>query len=409
MTIALATPSWNGSDCFSSLVSPTSLGRFLEGYWETAALHVPRNNPAYFESLCQLGDFESVLNDGARKARDISLVKSGESATSGEFARGGGLIHRSALCSLLSSGHSIVINNFQNYVKPLKALCVALESATSCNTQTNLYYSPPNTDCFKAHHDTHDVFILQISGKKRWHLFGSRISLPLRGQRLVDVPLEELGDPQATITLEQGDTLYMPRGVIHAAETGNEDSLHLTLGLSPVTWTDLLLEVIANVSAKDAAFRKALPFDLLQTGKKAAVTRGDLDGLLGKLGDACDLDEALDAVRKGILQFSHEGIGPDFEQMRRARCIDETTRFCLTPDLPSWSCESQASSSRLRIAAKTLTVPLPRPDLMMLLSGKELCIADLPDCLSRDDYCALIADLVGEGMLVIVPASPDLE
>ena len=35
---------------------------------------------------------------------------------------------------------------------------------------------------FKAHFDTHDVFVLQIEGCKRWTLYDTPIELPLRGQ-----------------------------------------------------------------------------------------------------------------------------------------------------------------------------------------------------------------------------------
>jgi hypothetical protein len=41
-------------------------------------------------------------------------------------------------------------------------------------------------------------------------------------------------------TLHPGDALYFPRGTLHHAATGDEPSLHLTLGLTTTSWWDLL-------------------------------------------------------------------------------------------------------------------------------------------------------------------------
>ena len=34
--------------------------------------------------------------------------------------------------------------------------------------QINAYITPPENQGFAAHYDTHDVFVLQVSGSKRW-------------------------------------------------------------------------------------------------------------------------------------------------------------------------------------------------------------------------------------------------
>ena len=50
--------------------------------------------------------------------------------------------------------------------------------------QTNLYLTPPNAQGFKTHYDSHDVFILQIHGKKKWRFYNTPIKLPLKEQQI---------------------------------------------------------------------------------------------------------------------------------------------------------------------------------------------------------------------------------
>ena len=49
-------------------------------------------------------------------------------------------------------------------------------------TQCNAYVTPPGSQGFAPHHDTHDVFVLQVDGHKRWNIYEPLIRLPLKSQ-----------------------------------------------------------------------------------------------------------------------------------------------------------------------------------------------------------------------------------
>ena len=87
------------------------------------------------------------------------------------------------------------------------------------------------------HHDTHDVLVLQVAGEKRWLLYDPLLELPLKHQRY-SKSLGEHGEPTDDLVLRAGDTLYLPRGWLHQAETSDTDSLHLTIGINAYTWLD---------------------------------------------------------------------------------------------------------------------------------------------------------------------------
>ena len=103
--------------------------------------------------------------------------------------------------------------------------------------QANAYYTPRGSQGFAVHHDTHDVLVLQVAGEKRWLLYEPLLELPLKHQRYSPA-LGEHGEPTDDLVLRAGDTLYLPRGWLHQAETSATDSLHLTIGITAHTWLD---------------------------------------------------------------------------------------------------------------------------------------------------------------------------
>jgi len=135
--------------------------------------------------------------------------------------------------------------------------CRHLERALAHAVQTNAYYTPRGSQGFAVHHDTHDVFVLQVAGEKRWLVYQPLVELPLKDQRWSKA-LGEPGEPVHELTLRPGDTLYLPRGWLHEAETSDSDSLHLTVGISTYTWTDAVKAALADC-ADDIAFRRAVP------------------------------------------------------------------------------------------------------------------------------------------------------
>src|SRR4029077_12022391 len=109
--------------------------------------------------------------------------------------------------------------------------------------QINAYVTPPDSQGFAAHYDTHDVFGLQISGSKRWTVHTPVIHDPLPGQvweqHKSEVAARAAERPLIDTVLSPGDALYLPRGFLHSAVARGEVSIHLTVGVHPVTGYDL--------------------------------------------------------------------------------------------------------------------------------------------------------------------------
>jgi len=158
--------------------------------------------------------------------------------------------------------------------------------------QFNIYITPANAQGFAPHYDDHDVFILQTTGTKIWRLYHSPIELPSPKQpHCKHKDKYELGTPAFEVELKPGDLLYIHRGLIHDASTTDTASVHITLGLHPNYWFELLREV-ADLAEDKAEFRRAVPNALMDEPYKHQF-KEEFRQRLQALIDDLDVDELL--------------------------------------------------------------------------------------------------------------------
>jgi bifunctional lysine-specific demethylase and histidyl-hydroxylase NO66 len=60
---------------------------------------------------------------------------------------------------------------------PLGLLCDNLQARLGHVPHANVYITPGNAAGFTPHYDVHEVFVLQVAGKKRWTLYEPPIEL----------------------------------------------------------------------------------------------------------------------------------------------------------------------------------------------------------------------------------------
>ncbi len=158
------------------------------------------------------------------------------------------------------AGATLVVSQFHEMHPPLMRFCRGLEQVFLHAVQANIYLTPPGAQGFRVHYDTHDVLVLQVTGEKRWRLFPDQ-PVP-RPTRRTPWPgnLSASGEP-ATLTLRAGDTLYVPRGVMHdaAAQEGSEPSLHITIGLMDPSFAAMLRLAVDLLEETDPALRETFP------------------------------------------------------------------------------------------------------------------------------------------------------
>jgi ribosomal protein L16 Arg81 hydroxylase len=250
-------------DGLALTLDPVPAASFFDEYWERGPLHIPRQERERFADLLDIADVERLVCETAIRMPAFRLVKDGAQLPPSEYTddipwRPESFSQTASVervAAAFAAGATLVLQALHLWRPAVAVYCRGLEMRLGLPVQANAYLTPSAAQGFAVHHDTHDVFVLQIAGRKRWRLYQPRLELPLKDQRWSQ-DLGDVGAPVDELTLEAGDTLYLPRGWPHEAETSQGEALHLTIGLHPPTRMEALRAALESC-ADDIEFRRS--------------------------------------------------------------------------------------------------------------------------------------------------------
>ncbi len=253
------------SDALGLTLAPVSRAAFLEDSWEQRPLYVPRREPGRFDGILSIDDAESLVCESGIRVPAFRLAKDGAQISLGGYTediswrpgRFSGIARPDRVAEEYARGATIILQALHLHWHPAAVYCRGLEAGLGWPVQANAYLTPATAQGFAVHHDTHDVFVLQVSGRKRWRLYDPVMELPLGAHRW-SPGAHGAGPPVDELTLEAGDTLFIPRGWPHEAVAAEVDSLHLTIGLHPPTALDAFRDALDACAAEDVDFRRSL-------------------------------------------------------------------------------------------------------------------------------------------------------
>ena len=225
--------------------------------WEEGVSHFKGNQGARYvhAGLLTLGDMEKVMATAESVHVDSSpLVKGTDDDYMGD----------TVAVSHHQVSKSTILHNMESRWIPLRRKCESLQEGFGCSCSVSAVATPPSMQTLKAHSNKHDAFVLQLKGRKQWSFYDTneRQFLPRNDQAvhrynfLTDPNL--LTDrPTSSVAMSPGDVMYIPRGVIHSADTMNSDetSLHVSFYLECAAdrsiWEEVLHHIIASKSAAE--------------------------------------------------------------------------------------------------------------------------------------------------------------
>ena len=245
-------------------LDPVSGEEFLAEHWEQKPLVVPRGEQGRFDDLLSVADVERLLTSGGLRFPGFRLAKAGAKLEVSDYTKDlswrpqpfTGTADVERVLAEFEDGATIVLQGLHLNWRPLAEFCRSLEGELGHPAQANAYFTPRSAQGLPVHHDTHDVFSLQVAGEKRWLLYEPAWELPLKHQRYKAETMGEPGEPVLDVTLQAGDTLYLPRGWLHEAKTSETDSLHLTVGVNVYTWMDAFRAALDSC-AGEVEFRRS--------------------------------------------------------------------------------------------------------------------------------------------------------
>ena len=376
-------------------LEPFGLERFLDEHWGRRPLHLRRDEAGRFDAVLSRPDVDRLVSATGLRAPAFRLVRDGAQLPLSGYAEDvpwrpgsfAGLARPERVADEFRRGATLVLQGLHLHWRPAALYCRGLEAALGCPVQANAYLTPSAAQGFAVHHDTHDVFVLQVAGTKRWLWYEPVLESPLRDQRF-SADRDDPGEPVADFTLEAGDTLYLPRGWPHEARTSDSDSLHLTIGVHPPTRLDAIRAALAECS-DDLEFRRnldaggALPPDLVER----------LAGRLEPERVRARARRRLVASRRPIL----DGQLAQAQAADRLRASDHVERRETVLHL----LELEAPRPALAFEGRELTVP-PRAGAALAAAARAegpFAAADLPGPLDEAGRLVLVRRLVREGFL----------
>jgi len=248
---------------FSDLIQPISTQNFENIYWEKQAVHVQRNDPAFFSSLFSVEALDKLLEYNRPRGSSLRVVKSQQPLNPTIYENADGSLNLNQLYAAYADGHTIVINEIQRFWDPIKLLVENIRQYMNHQVVANLYLTPENEKALSPHYDSHDVFALQISGEKHWLLYDDTYcKTPLLHSFQPVFQREQLTGARQ-VTLKAGDVMYIPRGVPHEAYTTDQSSMHITIGVHSTQWIDFITKSLVGLAHKHIELRQALPMGFL--------------------------------------------------------------------------------------------------------------------------------------------------
>jgi hypothetical protein len=260
------------------ILEPCRAEEFFVSSWGKSYQHV-KGWPGKFRALLPWQELNEILRRHRLDFPRLRLMRDGQRVPVSSYirhatnARTKTIIPRllpAELTRHLREGATLVLDAVDELYRPIEELAEGLEFIFHEHVQVNMYAGWQSSRGFDLHWDDHDVFILQVTGRKLWRIYGETRKHPLRGDT-AEKPLK-VDDPVWEAMLEDGDLLYIPRGWWHVAMPQAEPTLHLTVGIHNRTGLDLL-QWLSGKLREQALLRQDLPRFASPEEKRAYLER----------------------------------------------------------------------------------------------------------------------------------------
>jgi len=296
-----------------SLLGETKLEDFLKDYWEKKPLVVRRSDADFYGGVFSLATMKEVLKGNELYFEgDVNVCRYVDNEK--ELLNEDRQITAEDVDELMEQKATFQFHHPQRYVDELWNVMEKLETYFGSLVGSNVYITPKDSQGLAPHCDDVEIFVMQLEGKKEWKLYKPMVELSRDYTQ--DLLQEDIGEPTMTVTLEPGDMLYFPRGVIHQARTiGESHSTHISVSTyQQNTWGDFMNHAVTQAIEKgleeDVSIRSGLPINylsMLGTGKNiGAYIEDGGEEKNGKMDSNLDNDKVKDfkeSVKKQLLKL----------------------------------------------------------------------------------------------------------
>jgi hypothetical protein len=381
------------------LLFPFSKEDFAVDVFEKKYLHIQRSDSFYFEKLLQTNDLDALLGSRQFRFPSLRLTKAGEELTSEKYSHDKN-IDLSLIHKFFLDGYTIILNALHEQNKELGDLVNRLSNELGHPFQTNIYITPPNSQGFPAHYDTHDVFVLQVEGTKTWRIYeDSPVILPTKQ---MEFQKEKHPAPEdfTALELKKGDVLYIPRGMMHDAQTNSDLSVHVTLGWLGYTWTDVLVQMLLEFSKNNAAPRRFIdPFKNIESNG----LENEFQLVIQQFLSSNAVSHSLQQFRLELASNQRFFFNDILKNAAHFNGISPSSSFIVRPNV-TLTLENESDEVTVKMGSRGITFPPFTFNTLdfILHSPQKFSVQDLPDDLDDEGKMVLLKRLLKEGVLTLV-------
>lgn len=380
---------------------------FARDHWGERPLLTRRGDD--FSDLFGMDAVDELVADRALRTPFVRMAAEGAVLPASSFTGPGGYgaeiadqLDSGKVLEQFAGGATLVLQGLHKTWTPIAEFTRRLVTDLCHPAQVNAYVTPAASRGFDPHYDTHDVFVIQIAGAKRWRIHRPVHEYPLADQPWTDhrnaVAARASESPEIDEVFEPGDVLYLPRGWIHSAVAQGGTSVHLTIGIRATTRGDILARLLAR-AGDDPRLRRSLPFGLddadpsslhAELAEVVSAARALLDA-----PDAAGIAAALqrrfdDAVRP-------EPVRP-LATVDLMADLDPGTTVGWRASLPA-RLEEDGDTVRIVLARRTISLPAEASAALHALRAGDHAAGELPG-LDPDSSLVVSRRLLREGVLV---------
>ena len=393
------------SDVLAWLLGRADSSDFVAEQLGRTWVHAEHADRARFADLLSLAQLDEILGTHAVRHPGIRLVRADQDVPAAEYIWRDLMVDPARVARLFAEGATVIFGALHDRHEGMRRLCAELTRQATARTQTNIYLTPPDSQGFKPHWDTHDVFVLQIEGSKRWRIYGGGPEQPLKDQKF-DPAVHESGDVEAEFTLWAGEVLYIPRGIMHAAVTTEEVSLHVTLGMMAYTWSDLLVDSVSELAERRPEWRRNVPFGLAEDDPDGSRTRARLREMLARLPDEVDLEAVIAERQRSFDDVYRPREGDHMRQALAAASVRKDDQVRWRAGV-SGRLERRNGRAVLMTSDREVDFPAAAArTLEVLISASRVRAGDVDDGLDWESRRTVLEALVREGMVTVERATP---
>ncbi|WP_431803473.1 cupin domain-containing protein [Microbacterium sp. bgisy203] len=380
---------------------------FASEYWGTQPLLTRAQGS--FDDLFSAAAVDDLVADRALRTPFVRMAHEGSVLSPPSFTGSGGFgaeigdqLDSAKVLREFAGGASLVLQGLHRTWAPIADFTRQLVADLGHPAQVNAYITPASSRGFDPHYDTHDVFVIQISGAKHW-----TIHEPVHEHPLADQPWSDHRDavaararetPAIDATFEPGDVLYLPRGWIHSAVAQGGTSVHLTIGVRAATRFDVLQRLVAQ-AGEDPELRRPLALGVDYLSPSFA------DDIAATVSAARALLDRADASALGA------GMERAFERATRPAPVRPLATVDLLADLaPStivgWRTglpahvQDDDAGVHIVLPDRTITLPAEASAAIHALTSADHAAGSLP-ALDPDSSLVVSRRLVREAVLVV--------